>query len=103
MYSMYIYFHFEFVILCTSILLVNHALVIVEPLQFGVIPADVRLQRVLGARDHLANWALVLHADVHVLVHHVADDTAAVLEELAARLAHISSFCGHHVLVDKRV
>ena len=82
----------------------NHALVIVHPLQDpGVIPADVRLERVLGARHHLANRALVLNAEVHMLAKHVADDTGPELDELAARFAHISSLCGHHVLSDKRV
>ena len=95
------YIYFDFGLFSTSILLANHALFIVEPFQFWVVPADVCLKRVLGARDHLANWALVFHADVHMLAYHVADDTSPELDELAARFAHISSFCLHHVLMDK--
>ena len=68
-----------------------------------MVAADVRLQGVLAARDHFADWALVLHADVHVLIHHVADEAASELDELAARLAHPSPLRLHHVLLDERV
>ena len=85
-------------------MLANHTLVIVQsPQLLRVVAADVCLKGVLAARDHFADGALVLHADVHMLIHHVADEAAPELDELAARLAHPSPFRLHHVLLDERV
>ena len=72
-------------------------------LHLGMFLAHVRLEGAPGAGDGRAIGALILHADIHVLVNNMAHEAAPIFDQLPAWLA-LKTLCGlRDILVDERV